>query len=239
MTAGSSATQSGLHGASQSAADLYEYDFDPASDTGRLVDMTVPAKAGEAAGVVGVLGASPDGSDVYVVATGVLSEGENAHKEAPVSGADNLYLLERVGESWKPVFVATLSGMDENDWHRLARGEYPLGVSAAQQTARVSPNGRWLAFMSERSLTGYDNEDVTSKAPGERLDEEVFLYDANSNKTICASCDPTGARPAGIFPQTVEDNHTIEDPLADREQAWNGRWLAGALPVSLCDRPRW
>ena len=40
-------------------------------------------------------------------------------------------------------------------------------------TARVSPNGRYLAFMSAASLTGYDNVDVHSGVP----DEEVYLYD--------------------------------------------------------------
>ena len=33
-------------------------------------------------------------------------------------------------------------------------------ANSAFLTARVSPNGRYLAFMSEASLTGYDNEDV-------------------------------------------------------------------------------
>jgi hypothetical protein len=31
------------------------------------------------------------------------------------------------------------------------------------QTARVSPNGDWLTFMSQRPLTGYDNHDAKSK----------------------------------------------------------------------------
>ena len=87
--------------------------------------------------------------------------------------------------------------------------------------------------MSERSLTGYDNEDVTSKAPGERLDEEVFLYDADSSKTICASCDPTGERPAGML---VNDDSEVKEgatsePLLDREAEWNERWVAGVVPV--------
>ena len=41
-------------------------------------------------------------------------------------------------------------------------------------TSRVSPNGEYQAFMSERSLTGYDNTDANSGVP----DEEVYLYDA-------------------------------------------------------------
>jgi hypothetical protein len=60
-------------------------------------------------------------------------------------------------------------------------------------TARVSPDGRFVEFMSSRSLTGYDNRDVVSGEP----DQEVFLYDAESARLRCVSCDPTGGRPAG------------------------------------------
>ncbi len=91
-----------------------------------------------------------------------------------------------------------------------------------------------MAFMSDRSLTGYDNEDVTSRAPGERMDEEVFLYDANTNRVVCASCDPTGARPHGMF---VNDNTGGENPqpLIDRESVWNNRWLAATVPARYGD----
>ena len=41
-------------------------------------------------------------------------------------------------------------------------------------TSRVSPDGRYFAFMSDRELTGYDNHDANSGA----ADEEVFLYHA-------------------------------------------------------------
>ena len=62
-------------------------------------------------------------------------------------------------------------------------------------SSRVSPDGRYLAFMSERSLTGYDNRDAVSGQPDE---EEVYLYDASTGHLACASCNPTGARPVGI-----------------------------------------
>ena len=71
--------------------------------------------------------------------------------------------------------------------------------NASFLTARVSPNGRYLAFMSQASLTGYDNEDVSSRQPGERMDEEVYLYDAQAASLTCVSCDPTGARPHGVL----------------------------------------
>ena len=58
---------------------------------------------------------------------------------------------------------------------------------------RVSPNGNYLAFMSSEDLTGYDTRDAISGKP----DVEVYLYEAGANRLICASCNPTGARPVG------------------------------------------
>jgi hypothetical protein len=65
---------------------------------------------------------------------------------------------------------------------------------------RVSPNGRFIAFMSDHNLTGYDNRDAVSGQP----DGEVYLYDASSNKLVCASCNPTGARPVGVEYQQTQ-----------------------------------
>jgi hypothetical protein len=58
---------------------------------------------------------------------------------------------------------------------------------------RISPNGLFLAFMSNQELTGYDNLDAVSGKP----DEEVYLYSAAANELACASCNPTGSRPVG------------------------------------------
>jgi hypothetical protein len=58
---------------------------------------------------------------------------------------------------------------------------------------RASPNGEWFAFMSDSPLTGYDNHDALTGSP----DEEVYLYSAAAGRLVCASCEPTGARPRG------------------------------------------
>jgi len=84
--------------------------------------------------------------------------------------------------------------------------------------------------MSQRPLSGYDNRDAAS---GER-DEEVFLYDAAANggegKLVCASCNPSGARPHGVpynKPGTIERSL----PLAGGAGVWPGdQWLAANLP---------
>jgi hypothetical protein len=81
--------------------------------------------------------------------------------------------------------------------------------------------------MSDRSLTGYDNHDVASGVS----DEEIFLYDAMANSgeggLVCASCDPTGARPHGILAQQSRG----KPPLVDGQEALNGEWLAANVPV--------
>ena len=161
----------------------------------RLSDLTPRTSSGEAAEVQGgVLGASEDGSYVYFVADGVLGDGGergatpgDCH-EAASGRTCNLYVAHDDAGRWTTVFIASLSSDDRADW----------SLNPRDQTARVSPNGDWLAFMSDRSLTGYDNEDVTSVHAGERPDEEVYLYRVATGNLVCASCDPTGARPEGI-----------------------------------------
>ncbi len=168
-------------------------------------------KLTEGGGVDGVIGASEDGSDVYFVDSGVLGDGAAHGAE---SGGDNLYVEQYDGESkaWMPpVFIALLSGEDISSWAP------PKGLGGL--TSRVSPNGRYLAFMSDRSLTGYDSRDANSGVP----DEEVFLDDADTGRLVCASCNPTGAQPVGVF----EGQRELS---VDYVGAWENRWFAANIP---------
>jgi hypothetical protein len=189
--------------------DLYVYD----TEAKILTDLTGSEHlaGGELADVQDmVVGASEEGSVVYFVATGVLAEGAQA-------GADNLYVDSRTGSTWSgPRLVAVLSPDDSPAWGR----EEPLGRHRPIYLAsRVSPNGRFLAFMSDNSLTGYDNRDASSGHP----DEEVFLYDEARGHLTCVSCNPTGARPTG-----VAANASL---LSNRADAWQvGHWLAADIP---------
>jgi hypothetical protein len=206
-------------GAAHGKADLYECDV--AEAAGKLVcrirDLTATASPGESAEVQGILlGAGEDASCVYFVAHGVLSSAENPAHEKAAAGQNNLYLERFDGKAWaEPTFIASLSSEDRNDWQPAAPGDL------RHTTSRVSPNGRYLAFMSQRSLTGYDNADASSG----QLDEEVFLYDASRNRLLCASCDPTGARPQGRF------DSPEQRLLVDNQQAWGGHWLAASIPT--------
>jgi len=212
--------------------------------TCKLTDLTAEAAAAnESAAVQGVLGASEDGSYVYFVADdGALAPDagrggctvSNAQKEQEETEGKlaavgcNLYVEHYNGEpgheGWEtPKFIAALTGEDSHDW-RYASGQRG---DLAQTTSRVSPNGLYLAFMSDRSLTGYDNVDTHPEAHGAR-DEEVFLYNASTDRVLCASCDPTGARPAGVY-DTISSGEGL-GLLVDRIETWNGRWLAGSIP---------
>jgi hypothetical protein len=207
-----------------SGGDLYVFD----TATGTETDLTADHGVGEPnAGVQGaVMGASEDGSYVYFVATGVLASGA-------VKGADNVYVLHDSEGDWTTRYVATLAGEDGKSWRGSGVGDSSLaesdsGVDLRYVSSRVSPDGRFLAFMSERSLTGYDNLDAVSGQP----DEEVYLYDAVSGRLVCASCDPTGARPVGVF----DDRQYSDALLADLDTSWSAdlgsgnHWLAGSIP---------
>jgi hypothetical protein len=78
--------------------------------------------------------------------------------------------------------------------------------------------------MSNASLTGYDNLDQTSGKP----DEEVYLYDSATASLACVSCNPTGARPVGVF--DAEEAGEGFGLLVDRRRVWQEHWLAGNIP---------
>ena len=187
------------------------YTLDPAD--GVRTDLTAAHPDGEPSADVQnmLVGISEDGAYVYFVARGVLASGA-------VQGQDNLYVMHESDGGWHTTFIATLSGEDAHDWRPNGKGE------VRKITSRVSSNGRYVAFMSDRSLTGYDNRDVSSGQP----DEEVYLYDAEANRLACASCNPSGARPLGILDHGGE-------LLMDESDAWvgengaEGRWLAADL----------
>ena len=99
---------------------------------------------------LGAPGSSVDGSYLYFVSTSVL-----AHSGATSAG-HNLYVdrYDEATRTWQPTFIAALAGQDG----------YNSGGPQEEfdnLTARVSANGRFLAFQSQRSLTGYDNRDAT------------------------------------------------------------------------------
>ncbi|HSZ15401.1 MAG TPA: hypothetical protein VK790_15305 [Solirubrobacteraceae bacterium] len=177
--------------------DLYRYDV----ATGGLSDLTVDTNDPDGAGVLGVVGASTDGSYVYFVAEGGLGESGDGAK----AGEPNLYVWHEASAGAGTVkFIARLAAPSEEeaeDLEALRTGPaFPYQSDLADWTSRptasqayVTPDGTHLAFMSVEPLTGYENTDRTTGEP----DHEVFEYSAEDGRLVCASCDPGGARPLG------------------------------------------
>ena len=197
-----------------------------------------------------------------VLAENANGEGEHATPGACDAGDEvtegthptcNLYMEHydaHTGGWGEPVFLARLAGAalpelrtapgggqeggpegaegDEADWG-VDDGHHGQGA----MTARVSPDGRYLAFLSERELTGYDNHDLHSG----QSDQELFLYQAPAGEQTgpgsltCVSCDPSGEPPAGVHdPSIAETGPGHEGLLVDLNDDLGGKWLAASLP---------
>jgi len=223
---------------SSGASDLYECLIEEDEEGElhcRLSDLT-PQPGAEEAGVLGlVAGASEEGTSIYFTANGRLSTEANARGEAAVAGSckgntqssdsesvtapQRCNLYERSGGQTR--LVAVLSGADSPDWSLGGHGLRSL-------SDRSSPDGRYLAFMSRRALSGYDNRDAVSGKP----DQEVFLYDSSAGggqgALTCASCDPSGARPHGVPYKQID---TAEGGLSGGSRIWPaGAWIAAIVP---------
>lgn len=169
-----------------SGANLYEYQV----DSGTLTDLTANTADAEVLGYSG-LGESEGHPYLYFVARGKLT-GANPEGNEPVEGEPNLYLSEGAGTSLR--FVATLDGtattIDGLDWG--------IGYRLNELRARVSENGRFLAFGSVNELTGYDNRPAEpGDCKGGEGCGEIFVYDAATEALACASCGQAGIAPIG------------------------------------------
>jgi DNA-binding beta-propeller fold protein YncE len=151
--------------------------------------------------VIGVSGASEDLSYVYFIS-------EEAIGGKGTAGKANLYL----SHEGTTTFIATLSSEDV----RLATGtRLPSDATAepVYHAAQVSPDGRRLAFISTKPLTGFDNTDAVS---GES-DSEVFTYAADTETLDCVSCSPAGASPVGRIVQATANEGFL--------------WTAASIPT--------
>jgi hypothetical protein len=177
---------------------------------------TTLVKAG--GGVQGtIIGASEDATQVYFVANEALAgvggavSGNCKGSASSAASSCNLYELHEARGAWQARLVAVLSGEDFADFAQ----------TLPHLTARASPDGNYLAFMSRQPLTGYDNRDANS---GKR-DEEVFEFDAGTGALSCASCRPTGARPEGV------EYAKLNGGLVAGFEVWHASsWLAANVP---------
>lgn len=205
-----------------------------------LTDLT--AKGGgssEAAAVQGVMGTSEDGSYVYFAADGAFGNTagpgkctprETVEREEELAGTlpvrkCNLYVAHRGAGGWEtPALVAGVTSEDQPDWHPVIKEG-----GLARVTSRVSPSGAYLAFMSDSSLTGYDNRAANPEAANKPA-EEVFRYSYNAGAGLltCSSCKASKLRPNAVLDKLATGEG--KGLLVDQAQNWLGRWIAANIP---------
>jgi hypothetical protein len=190
--------------------DLYECALGEGASKCELSDLTVAAGGGHADVLQVTQLGGRDSSYVYFVAEGVLAsntrEFTNGEGKTVVEGAqagkENLYLWD----GSKTTFIAT--------------SVLGIGGHIGLGDERTSPDGKWLSFEAEKSLTGYDNVE-----PNKEYAHELFLYSAATGQLVCASCNPTGEPPVEAGGIALREgysgtNHPNRHLLTDAGQAF-------------------
>ncbi len=165
---------------SAAGENLYMYDLnDPEGEKVTLISSG--AKSGNAE-VQGVARISEDGSHVYFIAKGVLTEDPNTQGEIAVSGKDNLYMFERDARypEGHTMFIASLSPEDSQDW-----------VQVDRRPVLSSRNNRFLVFASRADIT---HENTTSSIP------QVYQYNTETQALVRASIGQEGYNNDGRTP---------------------------------------
>lgn len=154
------------------------------------VSRTLKAEAADVQG--GVIAMSPDGSRVYFVARGVLSEegpSEAGAQSLPVAGADNLYVFDGVLK--ETLFVGDLcSGSRTSGSVQDAHCPTSLngvnrnddGLLRAHDEAQVTGDGRFLVFSTFAQLSKNDIDNA----------RDVYRYDALEDKLTRVSVGEDG-----------------------------------------------
>jgi hypothetical protein len=180
----------------QTGTNLYEYDFDNLPGE-KVVLVSRGAANPEVQGMARV---SVDGSHVYFVAKGVLTNEPDlslaAGHQSAVAGADNLYVFERDARypDGHVSFVAALSPSDAADWR--AEDGRPVQVNQCQSTEAGCEAGRFLVFPSSEDLTAGDTSTVS----------QLFEYDALRGELVRVS---VGQRAAEGYECPV--THVVEE----------------------------
>jgi hypothetical protein len=163
--------------ATQNQLNLYMYDFEkPAGE--RLTAVSAGDSSGLGPGVTGFLDVSADGSHVYYIAAGLLTEKRNALGAEAHPGAENVYVYDT--ETGRTSFVADLcpgagascpgSGSDFKNNHQFRLAN----ESAAYD---LTPDGRYLVFSTYAQLTPDDQNQA----------RDVYRYDAQTETLIRVS----------------------------------------------------
>ena len=159
-----------------SAADVYMYDANAPADH-HLARLSIDNEPADPENdMIGVIGTSSDGHYVYFVGSGQLSAGKPA-------------LFANFGiYEWHEGTVSYIGRMPAPESDTSA--DLPQTAGLTPMSARVTPDGRHLLFVSHRGagLLGYDQGNC-----GGLGCQEVYVYSADTHQLACASCNPIGA----------------------------------------------
>jgi hypothetical protein len=173
--------------------DLYMYEIAASGGKDRLSDLT--ALGTGHADVQEVAGTSKDGSSVYFVADGVLTQGPNPEGHEPAAGRANLYVWHEGELSFIAGEIATPISYGQNQ---------STSVPGPSLTpAEVASGGNAVAFFSSVPYTHYNNDGV----------DEMFVYDAKEKTLSCVSCNPSGESPISLG-EIWEQSEPVHVPRA-------------------------
>jgi hypothetical protein len=138
--------------------------------------------------------ASADGRYAFFTKAGHLyrydADSEIATDLTPAGEVQGVLGASEDGSHAYYLSAAGLFLWDNGTTTKVAAGADPGDYPPATGTARVSPDGSHLLFLSSEELTGYENDGQM----------EVFLYGpppGGAARLTCVSCNPTGERPQG------------------------------------------
>jgi hypothetical protein len=170
-----------LNSDEDTAKDLYMEEIvgtGQSAHVSRIAQVSHDPNLGQKAEVAGVVRVAEDGSRVYFVAKGVLTEEANGNLEAAEAGKFNLYMYDRDTE--QVAFVTKLAATD------TANGIWgPLNAREAQVTA---PNGRFLVFVTKAHPLNTGDVSGNGSNVG-----QLFRYDAESGALVRVSIGQQGS----------------------------------------------
>ncbi|HEY7830504.1 MAG TPA: hypothetical protein VIC06_08075 [Solirubrobacteraceae bacterium] len=217
--------------ASEGSGNLYEYDFSrPAGENLRAV--SAGGSGGGGPQVREAVAISSDGSHIYFVAKGVLTDAANSQGQVARPGGENLYVSER-DASYPQGRIAFITALPSSDEGLFIRGIERFGFSL--EVANVTPDGRFLVFMSHGRLTP-DDASTTGAV-------QVFRYDAQTGELVRISTGEhgfnddgnTGSGDASIVP-AISGFYHAGSPRPDPTMSHDGAFVFFESPVALTPR---
>lgn len=181
-------------------ADLYMYDTDAVA-ANRLTMLSASTSGDVAASAVA--GASSDGHYVYFFGNGQLVPGEP-------QGLVGLYL-------WHDGSLAYIGDLLDSNWAQLNGPRTQWNIVGTSKTSRITPDGRHLLFMTtsdagfrgREGFAGYDHAG----------NQELYLYSADTNRLVCATCNPSGRAATSNAVTNVRTGEAASASTSDQSHA--------------------